>query len=70
MQSGLYVAMAGQKVLQTQLQVVANNIANLNTTGFRAETVSFCQSSVPVTRLVGSSLNHFEPRCQARCAYA
>ena len=41
MQSGLYIALAGQRVIQTQLQVVANNVANINTTGFRAETVSF-----------------------------
>ena len=34
--------------------------------GATAVTVSFCQSPLPEARSVGSSLSHFEPRCQAR----
>ena len=41
MESSLYVAVAAQKNLQHQLTVVANNIANANTVGFRSETVDF-----------------------------
>ena len=41
MQSSLYVALSGQVALQRRLDTVANNIANMNTGGFRAEEVSF-----------------------------
>ncbi len=41
MQSGLYVALSGQVALQKRLDTIANNIANVNTGGFRAEEVSF-----------------------------
>ena len=41
MQAGMYVALSGQQVLQRQLVNVANNVANINTAGFRAESVNF-----------------------------
>jgi len=41
MQSGLYIALAGQRTLQSQLEVIANNVANSTTPGFKAEGVSF-----------------------------
>ncbi|MEM7290274.1 MAG: flagellar hook-basal body complex protein [Pseudomonadota bacterium] len=41
MDLSLHVATAGQKTLQNQLTIVANNIANANTPGFRAEIVDF-----------------------------
>ncbi len=41
MDASLYVATAGQRVLKKQLAIVANNIANSNTVGFRAESVEF-----------------------------
>jgi flagellar basal-body rod protein FlgF len=41
MQSSLYVALSGQVALQKRLDTIANNIANVNTGGFRAEEVSF-----------------------------
>ncbi|GIL00261.1 MAG: flagellar basal-body rod protein FlgF [Alphaproteobacteria bacterium] len=41
MQSSLYVALAAQRVLQQQLTTVAHNVANMNTVGFRAESVNF-----------------------------
>jgi len=41
MQSGLYVALSGQVALQKRLDTIANNIANMNTGGYRAEEVSF-----------------------------
>ncbi len=41
MQSSLYVALSGQVALQRRLDTIANNIANMNTGGFRAEEVSF-----------------------------
>lgn len=41
MQSSIYVALAAQRVLQQQLVTIANNVANMNTAGFRAESVNF-----------------------------
>lgn len=37
----IYVAMSGAKQMLTQQAVVANNLANANTTGFRAQVASF-----------------------------
>lgn len=41
MQTSLYVSTASQSVLQKQLEVIANNVANTNTIGFQAEGVDF-----------------------------
>jgi flagellar basal-body rod protein FlgF len=41
MESALHVAVAGQQSLNKQLTVVAHNIANSGTAGFRAEIVDF-----------------------------
>lgn len=41
MEMSLHVAAAGQKNLQEQLRIVAHNIANANTAGFKAEIVDF-----------------------------
>ena len=39
MQSSLYVSLSGQVALQKRLDTIANNIANANTGGYRAEEV-------------------------------
>ena len=39
--TSLYVSLSHQTALERQLEVVANNIANMNTTGFRAERALF-----------------------------
>ncbi|MBB4199379.1 flagellar basal-body rod protein FlgF [Rhodoblastus sphagnicola] len=41
MQSGLYVALSGQAALLKRLDTVAQNIANVNTAGYRSEEISF-----------------------------
>ena len=41
MESAFYIATAAQRVLQRQLDTVANNVANSTTVGFRAENVNF-----------------------------
>jgi flagellar basal-body rod protein FlgF len=41
MQSALYVALSGQVAMEKRLASVANNVANMNTGGFRAEEVKF-----------------------------
>ncbi|MBA2125963.1 flagellar basal-body rod protein FlgF [Hyphomicrobium methylovorum] len=41
MQSNIYVGLSAQLALQKRLDTVANNVANANTSGFRAEQLSF-----------------------------
>ena len=41
MASELYVSLSGQMAMETRLATVANNVANMRTAGFRAETVDF-----------------------------
>lgn len=41
MQTQIYVGLSGQLALQHQLDVVANNVANMNTVGFRGEAALF-----------------------------
>ena len=41
MQTNLYVGLSGQMAIEKRLQPVANNIANMNTAGYRADGVTF-----------------------------
>jgi len=41
MQNGLYVALSAQVALERRLETIANNVANMNTVGYRADGVSF-----------------------------
>ena len=41
MQSALYVGLSAQVALEKRLQTIANNVANVNTTGFRTDVVKF-----------------------------
>lgn len=41
MTDALYVAATGMRAHQTQVDTIANNVANVNTVGFRRETVNF-----------------------------
>jgi flagellar basal-body rod protein FlgF len=41
MQNGLYVAVSAQVALERRMETIADNIANLNTVGYRATGVSF-----------------------------
>ncbi|MET0639898.1 MAG: flagellar basal-body rod protein FlgF [Hyphomicrobium sp.] len=41
MQSNIYVALSAQMALQRRLDALANNVANVNTVGFRGEEMSF-----------------------------
>lgn len=41
METSIYVALSSQVALQRRLDTVANNVANANTSGFRAESVTF-----------------------------
>jgi flagellar basal-body rod protein FlgF len=53
MHHGPLVALARQMTLERQLDVVANNIANLNTTGFKSSTSLFEEYLVPGARDAG-----------------
>ncbi|SED03838.1 flagellar basal-body rod protein FlgF [Rhizobiales bacterium GAS188] len=41
MQSGLYVSLSAQLALRKRVDTIANNVANMNTAGFRADEVRF-----------------------------
>ncbi len=41
MQNGLYVALSAQVSLQSRLETIATNVANMNTAGYRADGVTF-----------------------------
>ncbi len=59
MSSGIYTAMAGA-VAQTQaLDTVSNNIANVSTTGFRAERIRFGEA---LTRAKGKSIAYVQAK--------
>ncbi|MGV8854062.1 MAG: flagellar basal-body rod protein FlgF [Devosia sp.] len=44
------IGLSQQMALQRQMDVVANNMANINTTGFKAETMLFEEYHMPVAR--------------------
>ena len=41
MMRGLYSGVAGLKAHQTKMDVIGNNIANVNTAGFKSSSVNF-----------------------------
>jgi flagellar basal-body rod protein FlgF len=50
MENAQLIGLSRQIGLQRQMDVVANNLANLNTTGFKAETLLFEEYRMPVAR--------------------
>ena len=58
MQNGLYVAVSAQVALQRRLETIADNIANMNTVGFRATGVSF---ESELARAGDTTLNYVSP---------
>src|SRR5690606_20743961 len=44
------ISLSRQMALQRQMDVVANNLANINTTGFKGEQILFEQYLMPVAR--------------------
>ncbi len=41
MSNGLYVALSAQMAMEKRMSTIANNVANMNTPGFRAEEIKF-----------------------------
>jgi flagellar basal-body rod protein FlgF len=66
MQSSLYVVLSAQLTLQKRLDSIANNVANTNTTGFRAEEVRFetllSQTPLDPVSFVGSGDTYLSRR--------
>jgi flagellar basal-body rod protein FlgF len=60
MENALLVGLSRQMVLERQLDVVANNVANMNTTGFKADNSMFEEYLMPVARE-----NRFQPADRA-----
>ena len=50
MMSGMYSAISGLEVNQTMLNVTANNLANVNTVGYKSSSVTFADSLTQVMR--------------------
>jgi flagellar basal-body rod protein FlgF len=50
MQNAQLISLSRQIALQRQMDVVANNIANMNTTGFKAEDMLFEEFVAPIAR--------------------
>src|SRR5471032_443258 len=50
MENASLVGLSRQMALQRELDVVANNIANINTTGFKADQVVFQEHLMPAAR--------------------
>ena len=50
MENAQLIGLSRQMALQRQMNVVANNIANLNTTGFKAEQLLFEEYKMPVAK--------------------
>jgi flagellar basal-body rod protein FlgF len=50
MENGSLIGLSRQIALQRELDVIANNIANINTTGFKAEGVVFHEHLMPIAR--------------------
>lgn len=55
MQNGLLVGLSRQVALSRELDVVANNIANINTTGFKADGAVFEEYIAPTARTSGAT---------------
>src|SRR5437016_13388843 len=57
MENASLVGLSRQIALQRELDVVANNIANLNTTGFKADSIVFHEHLMPIARANGFAGN-------------
>ena len=58
MENGLYVAVSAQMALERRLETIADNIANMNTVGFRATGVAF---ETEVAKAGQTRLNYVSP---------
>jgi flagellar basal-body rod protein FlgF len=57
MQSGIYVGLSAQMALERRLTTVADNMANMNTVGFRATEVKFDQMLSDIDNKISASVS-------------
>jgi flagellar basal-body rod protein FlgF len=58
MQNGLYVSLSAQVSLERRLETIANNVANMNTVGFRGDGVHFASE---VAKAGDSAISYVSP---------
>ncbi len=51
MENALRIGLSRQMALQTQMDVIANNLANINTAGFKADAVHMEEFQIPVAEM-------------------
>ena len=64
METPTYIALSRQMVLRSQMEVVANNIANANTSGFKAEMMLMSEVELPAEK--GTKLAYVQDFATAR----
>jgi flagellar basal-body rod protein FlgF len=64
METPTYIALSRQMVLRSQMEVVANNIANANTQGFKAEMMLMSEVELPAEK--GTKLAYVQDFATAR----
>jgi flagellar basal-body rod protein FlgF len=64
METPIYIALSRQMTLRTQMEVVANNIANANTAGFKAEMMLMSEVELPAEN--GTELSYVQDFATAR----
>jgi flagellar basal-body rod protein FlgG len=69
MYDALYIAETGMRAHQTQVDAIANNVANMSTVGFRRNVVSFAQVSAAAAQPTDDTvLDALQARMQVRGA--
>lgn len=61
MTSGVYVALSGAKLQELRLEITANNLANTNTTGYKADKVSSRSFEFELENAFFDDLEHIKP---------
>lgn len=61
MNSGIYGAISGNMAMMKQLDVIANNLANVNTPGFKRDNISF-ESVLAASNAQGTEVSEDSPR--------
>jgi flagellar basal-body rod protein FlgF len=64
METPTYIALSRQMVLRSQMDVVANNLANANTSGFKAEMMLMSEVEIPAEK--GTELSYVQDFATAR----
>jgi flagellar basal-body rod protein FlgF len=64
METPTYIALSRQMVLRDQMEVVANNLANANTSGFKAEMMLMSEVEIPAEK--GTALSYVQDFATAR----